>query len=146
MILVCKTELDMPGVKRERYGSLHRISERYMDRNEFSAELLVLSTAADSAMENFSNLYGEYPDASRGYAQVLYGSDHTNLDPKLVEMSVAVRETVAELDHFVIYYTPVDIDAFRLRIVKLSDTVSRSMQELRHLQAIGVDIGAAIVD
>jgi hypothetical protein len=39
----------------------------------------------------------------------------------------------------------VDIDAFRLKILRLSDTISRSIQELRQLQAIGVEIGTAVL-
>ena len=142
-ILSCEKELDIPGVYRDGFSTAYKISERYMHTNEFSAHLSTLSIAADNAREVFYDLDDEHPEDSKVFAEAVFG-DGALLNPSVYEAAIAVRNTVEALDNFVISHTPVDIDAFRLKILRLSDTISRAMQELRHLQAIGVDIGTAI--
>jgi hypothetical protein len=146
-ILSCEKELDIPGVERMgEVGVMYHISKRYMGRNEFSTELELLSLAADEKRGVFFDLAGDHPEDSKAFAEAVFGEDsQALLEPGIYDAAVAYRLAVNALDLYVIRHVPVDIDAFRLKILRLSDTISRSMQELRQLQAIGVDIGTAIL-
>jgi hypothetical protein len=146
-ILSCEKELDIPGVERMgEQGGMYRISMRYMGRNEFSTELELLSLAADEKRGDFFDLDGDHPEDSKAFAEAIFGDNsQALLEPNIYDAAIAYRHAVIALDLFVLRHVPVDIDAFRLKILRLSDTISRSLQELRQLQAIGVEIGTAIL-
>ena len=146
-ILSCEKELNIPGVERmEGEGEMYHISNRYMGRNEFSAALQELSLAVDAKRGDFFDLDGDHPEDSKAFAEAVYGENsQALLEPSIYDAAVAYRRAVIALDLFVVRHVPVDIDTFRLKILRLSDTISRSVQELRQLQAIGVEIGTAVL-
>lgn len=146
-ILSCEKELDIPGVFRmDGEGEMYDISPRYMGRNEFSAALQELSLKVDVKRGDFFALDGDHPEDSKAFAEAVYGvNSQALLEPSIYDAAISYRRSVIALDLFAVRHVPVDIDAFRLKILRLSDTISRSVQELRQLQAIGVEIGTAIL-
>ena len=139
-------ELYVPGVYRDcgYLGETLSISDRFMPREEHSKKMDDLATAADNASEHYKTLTGKYPMACPLYAEVVFGKDEPDIDSHVFDAACVFKKAVEDLDHLVEYFTPVDMDSFRQKLLELSALCSHARLRLRGIQNRGVEIGTAI--